>query len=135
MNPGASDSDIWAALALAGADALGRRMEAGLETVVGERGTLVSGGERQRLALARASLRKPRVLVLDEATSAIDVAGEQEIFVRLRNLTPRPRIVVIAHRAESLALCDLLLRFEARRCQWVESPARPRGSGDPVLKV
>jgi ATP-binding cassette subfamily C protein len=95
----------------------------------------VSGGERQRLALVRAILRKPRVLVLDEATSAIDVAGEQEIFVRLRNLTPRPTIVVIAHRAESLALCDRLLRFEAGRCQWVESPARPRGSGDAVLKV
>ncbi|HEX3440444.1 MAG TPA: ABC transporter ATP-binding protein [Pseudolabrys sp.] len=135
MNPRASDSDIWAALAFAGADARVRRMEAGLETVVGERGTLVSGGERQRLALVRAILRKPRVLVLDEATSAIDVAGEQEIFVRLRNLTPRPTIVVIAHRAESLALCDRLLRFEAGRCQWVESPARPRGSGDAVLKV
>jgi len=119
MNPRASDSDIWEALAFAGADALVRRMEAGLDTVVGERGTLVSGGERQRLALARAILRKPRVLVLDEATSAIDVAGEQEIFVRLRNLTPRPTIVVIAHRSESLALCDRLLRFEAGRCKWV----------------
>jgi ATP-binding cassette subfamily C protein len=118
MNPRASDSDIWEALAFAGADALVRRMKA-LDTVVGERGTLVSGGERQRLALARALLRKPRVLVLDEATSAIDVAGEQEIFVRLRNLTPRPTIVVIAHRAESLALCDRLLRFEAGRCKWV----------------
>jgi ABC-type multidrug transport system fused ATPase/permease subunit len=113
MNPRASETDIWEALVCAGADALVRRMEAGLDTVVGERGTLVSGGERQRLALARAILRKPRVLVLDEATSAIDVAGEREIFARLRNLSPRPTIVVIAHRAESLALCDRQLRFEA----------------------
>jgi ABC-type multidrug transport system fused ATPase/permease subunit len=119
MNPNASDAEIWEALARAGADTLVRRMEAGLDTVVGERGTLVSGGERQRLALARAILRKPRMLVLDEATSAIDVAGEREIFTRLRCLDPRPTIVVIAHRAESLALCDRLLRFEAGRCQWV----------------
>lgn len=119
VNPRASEAEIWDALALAGADALVRRMEAGLDTIVGERGTLVSGGERQRLALARAILRKPRLLVLDEATSAIDVTGEHEIFARLRALALRPTIVVIAHRTESLALCDRLLRFEAGRCAWV----------------
>ena len=112
----ASEADIWHALALAGADALVRRMEHGLETVVGERGALVSGGERQRLALARAVLRKPRLLVMDEATSAIDVAGEREILEALRALDPRPTIVIIAHRAESLALCDRVIRIEDGRC-------------------
>jgi ABC-type multidrug transport system fused ATPase/permease subunit len=115
-NPQASETDMWNALARVGADELVRRMERGLETVVGERGTLVSGGERQRIALARAILRKPRLLVLDEATSAIDVSGERDILMRLRALTPPPTIVTIAHRAESLALCDRVLRLEAGRC-------------------
>ena len=115
-NPQAGEADMWAALAAAGAEALVRRMEQGLETVVGQRGTLVSGGERQRLALARAILRKPRLLVLDEATSAIDVAGEREILAHLRALDPRPAIVMIAHRAESLERCDRIIRIDDGVC-------------------
>jgi ATP-binding cassette subfamily C protein len=107
---------MWHALTLAGADDLVRRMAQGLDTMVGERGALVSGGERQRLALARAVLRQPRLLVLDEATNALDVAGERDVIERLRAIVPRPTIVVIAHRPESIALCDRVLRFEAGRC-------------------
>ncbi len=124
-NPQASDGDMWQALTLAGADDLVRRMELGLDTVVGDRGTLVSGGERQRIALARAILRKPRMLILDEATSAIDVASEREILARLRALAPRPTIVVIAHRAESLALCDHVFQLAAGR--HVDDAANRRG--------
>ncbi|MCF8475951.1 MAG: ABC transporter ATP-binding protein/permease [Pseudolabrys sp.] len=115
-NPRAGEADIWQALRLAAADDLVRRMARGLDTPVGERGTLISGGERQRIALARAVLRKPRLMVLDEATGAIDVAGEREVMARLRMLAPRPVIVIIAHRAESVALCDRVLRFADGRC-------------------
>jgi ATP-binding cassette subfamily C protein len=115
MAPEASEAEMWRALAVADAADLVRRMERGLDTMVGERGSLVSGGERQRLALARAVLRKPRVLILDEATSAIDAAGERAIVARLLTLAPRPTIVLVAHRAESLALCDRLLTFEGGR--------------------
>lgn len=115
-HPRAGEAEMWQALALAGADDMVRGMAQGLDTMVGERGALVSGGERQRLALARAVLRQPRLLVLDEATNALDVAGERDVIERLRASVPRPAIVIIAHRPESIALCDRVLRFEAGRC-------------------
>jgi ATP-binding cassette subfamily C protein len=111
----ASEADLWEALRVAGADQVVRDMARRLDTLAGERGTLMSGGERQRIALARAVLRKPRLLVLDEATGAIDIAAERGILARLRGLLPQPTIVIIAHRSESLALCDRVLRMEAGR--------------------
>ena len=66
-NPRASDAEIWDALAIAGVDDFVASLPAGLDTVLGERGTLISGGERQRLCLARAVLRRPFLFVLDEA--------------------------------------------------------------------
>ncbi|HXD43925.1 MAG TPA: ABC transporter ATP-binding protein [Pseudolabrys sp.] len=115
MAPQASEAEMWRALEAAGAAGLVHRMERGLDTVVGERGSLVSGGERQRLALARAVLRRPRVMILDEATSAIDAAAERDILMRLSALSARPTIILIAHRAESLALCGRILTFEDGR--------------------
>jgi ATP-binding cassette subfamily C protein len=114
-NPQATDTEIAAALELAGATEIVARMEQGLDTVVGERGTLLSGGERQRIGLTRALLRKPRLLVLDEAANAIDAPGEAALLTRLAALDPRPTILMISHREESLKWCDLVIRVEAGR--------------------
>jgi ATP-binding cassette subfamily C protein len=106
---------LWDALRLVEADAMLQRVKAGLDTVVGERGTLLSGGERQRIALARAILRQPRLLVLDEATNAIDIEGERALFERLLAIRPRPTFIIVAHRNESLALCERLILLDRGR--------------------
>jgi ATP-binding cassette, subfamily C, bacterial len=109
--PQASETEIWDALAVAGIDEFVAGLELGLESVLGERGTLISAGERQRLCLARVVLRRPWLFVLDEATSAIDVATEEKILKRIIDLDPRPTMVMIAHRDQTLAHCDRMLRF------------------------
>lgn len=101
---------MHAAIETVGASAIVARMPHGLDSVVGERGALLSGGERQRLAIARALLRKPRLLILDEATNAIDQASEGDLLARLASLSPRPTILIVAHRDSSLQRCDLLVR-------------------------
>jgi ATP-binding cassette, subfamily C, bacterial len=114
-DPQAGDAEIWHALAIAGVDDFVAGLSAGLDTVLGERGTLISGGERQRLCLARAVLRRPFLFVLDEATSAIDVPAERKIIKAMLDLKPRPTIVMIAHRDQSLAYCDHILRLQNGR--------------------
>ena len=120
-NPDAEETQLWDALRFVGAEPLVRQLPAGLDTMLGERGTFLSGGERQRLALARALIRSPRLLVLDEATNAIDLAGERVLIAALLDLRPRPTILMVAHRRETLQACDLLLVME-------EGRLRPAGS-------
>jgi ATP-binding cassette subfamily C protein len=120
-NSEARESDMWRALALVGADNLVRGMEHGLDCVVGERGALVSGGERQRIGLARALLRNPRLLILDEATSALDSDSESKILANLSVVSPRPTIVVIAQRTENLLVCDRVIRLEMAGSRTVAS--------------
>jgi ATP-binding cassette, subfamily C, bacterial len=115
---GGVDADgaaIAQALSLTGADRIVSRLSLGLDSVVGEDGAMVSGGERQRLALSRALLRRPRVLVLDEATAALDIDSEDTVLRALSALTPRPLILMISHRAGSLAVCSRRLTFEEGR--------------------
>lgn len=105
-DPSADEERMWQALDLVEASFV-RDLPAGLDTVVGERGTLVSGGERQRIALARAVLRRAQLLILDEATNALDPETEATILARIMHLEPRPTLVIITHRG--LAGCDQVL--------------------------
>jgi len=106
---GRAEAALWRALALAGAADLVAAMPQGLETIVDERGTRLSGGERQRIALARAILRDPDLLILDEATNAIDIATERAVIDNIRLALPHTTILLIAHRAETLAACDRIV--------------------------
>lgn len=123
--PDASVSDMWLVLATVGADKVIRQMDRGIDSIVGERGILVSGGERQRIALARALLRRPRLLILDEATSALDGDSEASIFAQLAQFRSRPTIVLIAQRTENLAVCDRVIRLEVAGGKTVASEVGP----------
>ena len=101
-----SDEMIWMALEQAGAYEFVNRLSNKLNTNVGERGMFFSGGQRQRLSLARAILREPKLLILDEATSGLDLATEKLIGETLRNLSKNMTIMLITHQRTLEAFAD-----------------------------
>ncbi|MDH3708217.1 MAG: ABC transporter ATP-binding protein/permease [Acidimicrobiia bacterium] len=104
--PDATDAEIEAAARAAQAHDFIKELSDGYDTVVGERGYTLSGGQRQRIAIARTLLANPRVLVLDDATSAIDVQVEEEIHRALETLLADRTTILIAHRLSTIALAD-----------------------------
>jgi ATP-binding cassette subfamily B protein len=105
--PAATEDDLWVALGRANLGAFVRSLEAGLETIMGERGLALSVGQRQRLAIARALLRKPAVLVLDEPSAALDPEAELELALQLRQLSGECTILISTHRPALLQVADV----------------------------
>jgi ATP-binding cassette subfamily B protein len=113
--PSATREEVVTAARAAGADGFVTDLPRGYETVVGERGYTLSGGQRQRVAIARALLVNPPVLVLDDATSAIDVRVEHGIHEALRDLMRDRTTIVVAHRLATIGLADRVVLIEGGR--------------------
>ena len=113
--PDASLEEVMAAAEAAGATGFINRLADGYDTVVGERGYTLSGGQRQRIAIARALLINPPILILDDATSAIDVKVEQRIHSSLRVLMEGRTTLIIAHRLSTISLADRVVLLDGGR--------------------
>ena len=117
VQPGATDAECLDVLHRAAADSLLARADKGLDTLIGEGGVKVSGGEKQRLSIARALLRKPRLLVFDEATSSLDSITEEEITRTIREVGERSDVmtILIAHRLSTVMHAERIYVLERGR--------------------
>ncbi len=114
VNPGASDAECMRVLQQAAAHSLLSRADRGLDTLIGEGGVKVSGGEKQRLSIARALLRHPQLLVFDEATSSLDSLTEEEISRTIREVATNQEAItiLIAHRLSTIMHADRIYVLE-----------------------
>ena len=110
------DEDVWNALAQANIKDYIQSLPNGLNTVVGERGVKFSGGQRQRLAIARALFDNPELLVLDEATSALDTETEKAVMEVVESLRGNKTIIIIAHRLSTIEKCNVVYRIQDGKC-------------------
>jgi ATP-binding cassette subfamily B protein len=113
--PDASDVELWRAVDAANAREFIERLPAGLESIVGERGVKLSVGEKQRLSIARALLKDPPILILDEATASVDTATERLIQEALERLMFHRTSIVIAHRLSTIVNADQILVLDHGR--------------------
>src|SRR5581483_4556560 len=113
--PGATREEIRAAARAAEADGFIEALPDGYDTVVGERGLTLSGGQRQRVTLARALVTRPRILILDDATSAVDPTVEAEIHATLRRLMADRTTIIVAHRRSTISLADRIVVVDGGR--------------------
>jgi ATP-binding cassette subfamily B protein len=114
VRPDATDAECLNVLHRAAADSLLARADKGLDTLIGEGGVKVSGGEKQRLSIARALLRKPRLLVFDEATSSLDSITEEEVTRTIRDVAERSDVItiIIAHRLSTVMHAERIYVLE-----------------------
>ncbi len=129
--PDATESELKEALKASSADDFTRALPDGLDTIVGDRGALFSQGECQRLAIARALLRRPALLVLDEATNNLDYHNEKRVLGAIAKLRPETTVLVITHRLSTIRWADLIYVVEDGRIVesggWNELTAKRSG--------
>ncbi len=126
--PRATDDELWRAVVAANAQHFIQRLPDGLESVVGERGVKLSVGEKQRLSIARALLKDPPILILDEATASVDTTTERLIQEALERLMANRTSIVIAHRLSTIVHADQILVLDHGRI--IE-----RGTHDELLAL
>ncbi len=114
-NPEATDEELWEALRVAQADEFVAAMTGGLEASVAQGGTTVSGGQRQRLAIARALVKRPEVYVFDDSFSALDVATDARLRAALGGLTASSTVLVVAQRVSTIINADQIIVLEDGR--------------------
>ena len=117
MSPGATDADCLEVLHQAACDSLLARADKGLDTLIGEGGVKVSGGEKQRLSIARALLRRPQLLLFDEATSSLDSLPEEGVTETIRTVAAKRELItlMIAHRLSTVFHADRIYVLEQGR--------------------
>lgn len=111
-NQNASENEIWDALEKSNAKEFVNKLPNKIDTMVGDRGVSISGGERQRIVLARAFIKKPEILILDEATSSLDQDSENLIYQSIKNLSKKMTIIIITHRLSFLKQSDKIYIIE-----------------------
>ncbi len=114
-NPDATDEELWEALRIAQAADFVERLEEGLESPIAQGGTNVSGGQRQRLCIARALVAKPELYLFDDSFSALDLATDARLRAALRPVTRDATVVIVAQRVSSIVDADQIVVLEAGR--------------------
>ncbi|GAB2815496.1 ABC transporter ATP-binding protein [Comamonas piscis] len=122
--PGASDAELWEAARQAGVGSIAQRLPGGMDSPVGEGGAQLSGGERQRIAIARALIKDAPILLVDEATAALDTENQALIAQTLACLRGQRTVVVIAHQLSTIAMADQVLVLEGGQVVEQGTPAQ-----------